>query len=145
MCLYKCECTFFLWVFQHESGRVAYWDAQKQLDEIHKRIVTLTSSIEDTKTKLDKNKLESSKARKLEEVCDCSMNSVHFYVCLLACFYIYYSCHQVSLHDDGDLALPRRKSESCFLIKYIELLYVCQMHILKYIERIYFVFRTLKE
>ncbi|PWA98626.1 protein kinase superfamily protein [Artemisia annua] len=54
--------------FDHESGRVAYSDAQKQMDEIQKRIVMLTSSIEDTKTKLDKNKLESLKARKLEEL-----------------------------------------------------------------------------
>ncbi|GJX53387.1 structural maintenance of chromosomes protein 4, partial [Tanacetum coccineum] len=54
---------------KHEAGRVAYSDAQKQLDEIQKRIATLTSSIEDAKTKLDKNKLESSKARKLEEEC----------------------------------------------------------------------------
>ncbi|PWA91971.1 structural maintenance of chromosome 3 [Artemisia annua] len=54
---------------KHEAGRVAYSDAQKQLDEIQKKIITLTSSIEDARTKLDKNKLESSKARQVEEEC----------------------------------------------------------------------------
>nr|XP_043607688.1 structural maintenance of chromosomes protein 4 [Erigeron canadensis] len=54
---------------KHEAGRAAYLDAQKQLDDIQKKIVTNTSSIKDMQTKLEKNKLESSKARNLEQEC----------------------------------------------------------------------------
>ncbi|KAI7744570.1 hypothetical protein M8C21_012844 [Ambrosia artemisiifolia] len=54
---------------KHEAGRVAYINGQKQLDEIQKRIVTNTSRIEEMKTKLKKNELESSKAHKIEQEC----------------------------------------------------------------------------
>ncbi|KAL4568471.1 hypothetical protein LXL04_024084 [Taraxacum kok-saghyz] len=54
---------------KHEAGRVAYLDAQKQLDDIQKKVETKTSSIKDLQTKIEKNKLDSSKARKLEQEC----------------------------------------------------------------------------
>ncbi|XP_071704050.1 structural maintenance of chromosomes protein 4-like [Rutidosis leptorrhynchoides] len=54
---------------KHEAGRAAYVNAQKQLDEIQKRIATTNSSIEDMKNKLKKNEVESSKARKVEQEC----------------------------------------------------------------------------
>ncbi|KAJ0454757.1 putative structural maintenance of chromosomes protein [Helianthus annuus] len=54
---------------KHEAGRAAYSNGQKQLDEIQKRIVTNTSRIEEMKTRLKKNELESSKAHKVEQEC----------------------------------------------------------------------------
>lgn len=54
---------------KHEAGHVAYSDAQKQLDEIQKKVETKTSSIKDMQTKLEKNKVESAKARKVEQEC----------------------------------------------------------------------------
>ncbi|KAL4569748.1 hypothetical protein LXL04_025390 [Taraxacum kok-saghyz] len=54
---------------KHEAGRVAYLDAQKQLDDIQKKVETKTSSIKDLQTKIKENKLDSSKARKLEQEC----------------------------------------------------------------------------
>ncbi|KAI3665873.1 hypothetical protein L6452_44508 [Arctium lappa] len=54
---------------KHEAGCAAYVDAQEQLNDLQKRIETKTSSIKDMQTKLEKNKLESSKARKVEQEC----------------------------------------------------------------------------
>ncbi|KAK9064798.1 hypothetical protein SSX86_016180 [Deinandra increscens subsp. villosa] len=54
---------------KHEAGRAAYVNGQKQLDDLQKRIVTNTSRIEEMKTRLKKNELESSKAHKIEQEC----------------------------------------------------------------------------
>lgn len=53
---------------QHEAGRAAYEDAQKQINEINARIETKTSTVKDIENKLVKLKLEASEARKLEQV-----------------------------------------------------------------------------
>ncbi|KVI02569.1 RecF/RecN/SMC [Cynara cardunculus var. scolymus] len=54
---------------KHEAGCAAYVDAQEQLNDLQKRIETKTSSIKDMQSKLEKNKLELSKARKVEQEC----------------------------------------------------------------------------
>ncbi|KAJ9564038.1 hypothetical protein OSB04_000004 [Centaurea solstitialis] len=54
---------------KHEAGCAAYVDAQAQLNDIQRKIETKTSSVKDMQTKLEKNKVESSKARKVEQEC----------------------------------------------------------------------------
>ncbi|KAL0450548.1 UNVERIFIED_CONTAM: Structural maintenance of chromosomes protein 4 [Sesamum latifolium] len=53
----------------HEAGLAAYEDAQKQINETHKRIETKTSSLKDIQNKLEKLKLEASEARQMEQTC----------------------------------------------------------------------------
>lgn len=60
---------FAYWLFQHEAGRKAFEDAQKQMDDIVKRIDTKTADIGNMQSDLEKNKLEALEARKLEQVC----------------------------------------------------------------------------
>lgn len=55
-------------VLQHEAGRAAYEDAQKQIKETKAGIETRTSNLKDIENKLGKLKLEASEARKLEKV-----------------------------------------------------------------------------
>lgn len=55
-------------VLQHEGHRAAYEDAQKQIGEIHERIGMKTSGLKDIQVRLEKQKLRSSDARKLEQV-----------------------------------------------------------------------------
>ncbi|KAL0332074.1 UNVERIFIED_CONTAM: Structural maintenance of chromosomes protein 4 [Sesamum calycinum] len=52
---------------KHEAGRAAYEDAQRQINETHKRIETKTSSLKDIQNKLENLKLEASEARKMEQ------------------------------------------------------------------------------
>ncbi|KAK4393111.1 Structural maintenance of chromosomes protein 4 [Sesamum angolense] len=54
---------------EHEAGRAAYEDAQRQINETHKRIETKTSSLKDIQNKLENLKLEASEARKMEQTC----------------------------------------------------------------------------
>ncbi|KAI3452303.1 hypothetical protein Pfo_008968 [Paulownia fortunei] len=58
-----------LYIEKHEAGRVAYEDAQKQINEINRRIETKTSSVKDIQNKLEKFKLDASEARNLEQAC----------------------------------------------------------------------------
>ncbi|KAL0377549.1 UNVERIFIED_CONTAM: Structural maintenance of chromosomes protein 4 [Sesamum radiatum] len=58
-----------LLIEKHEAGRAAYEDAQRQINETHKRIETKTSSLKDIQNKLEKLKLEASEARKIEQTC----------------------------------------------------------------------------
>ncbi|KAJ4707448.1 Structural maintenance of chromosomes protein [Melia azedarach] len=52
---------------KHEAGRKAFEDAQKQMDDIVKRIDTKTADIGNMQSDLEKNKLEALEARKLEQ------------------------------------------------------------------------------
>lgn len=54
---------------QHEAGRAAYEDAQKQIDEIEKKIETKGAGIKNIINELERNKIEKSEAQKLENVC----------------------------------------------------------------------------
>ncbi|KAK2994629.1 hypothetical protein RJ640_025683 [Escallonia rubra] len=54
---------------KHEAGRAAYGDAQKELNDIQKRFETKTSSIKSIRSEIEKNKLEASEARKVEQEC----------------------------------------------------------------------------
>ncbi|KAL0350888.1 UNVERIFIED_CONTAM: Structural maintenance of chromosomes protein 4 [Sesamum radiatum] len=58
-----------LLIEKHEAGRAAYEDAQRQINETHKRIETKTSSLKDIQNKLENLKLEASEARKMEQTC----------------------------------------------------------------------------
>ncbi|KAK4417662.1 Structural maintenance of chromosomes protein 4 [Sesamum alatum] len=58
-----------LLIEKHEAGRAAYEDAQRQINETHKRIETKTSSLKDIHNKLEKLKLEASEAHKMEQTC----------------------------------------------------------------------------
>lgn len=56
-------------LFQHEAGRAAFEDAQKQMDIILGKIKTKTASTANIQTDIEKNKLEASEARIVEQVC----------------------------------------------------------------------------
>lgn len=56
-------------LFQHEAGCAAYGDAQKKLIDIQKTKETKTSGIVSIQNELEKNRLESVEARKVEQVC----------------------------------------------------------------------------
>lgn len=60
------ECEF--WFFQHEAGRAAFEDAQKQMENLLEAIELKTSSIVKIQSDLEKNTLEASEARKVEQV-----------------------------------------------------------------------------
>nr|GLL26602.1 structural maintenance of chromosomes protein 4 [Ipomoea trifida] len=51
---------------KHEAGRAAYEDAQKQIDEIEKKIETKGAGIKNLINELERNKIEKSEAQKLE-------------------------------------------------------------------------------
>lgn len=53
---------------QHEAACVAFEDAQKQMDDILKRINTKNATIANMQSDLEKNKLEALEARKVEQV-----------------------------------------------------------------------------
>ncbi|KAJ0042285.1 hypothetical protein Pint_19222 [Pistacia integerrima] len=53
----------------HEAGRVAFEDAQKQMDDILERINTKNATIANMQSDLEKNKLEALEARKVEQDC----------------------------------------------------------------------------
>ncbi|CAH9093166.1 unnamed protein product [Cuscuta epithymum] len=55
-----------LLVEKHESGRVAYEDAQKQMIEIEKRIQNKVASINNLMSELERNKIGKSEAQKME-------------------------------------------------------------------------------
>lgn len=54
--------------FQHEAGRAAFEDAQKQMESILGAIETKTASITKIQHDLEKSKLEAVEARKVEQV-----------------------------------------------------------------------------
>ncbi|XP_062151196.1 structural maintenance of chromosomes protein 4-like [Alnus glutinosa] len=54
---------------KHEAGRAAFEDAQKQMDVILGKIKTKTASIANIHTDIEKNKLEASEARIVEQQC----------------------------------------------------------------------------
>ncbi|XP_031254210.1 structural maintenance of chromosomes protein 4 [Pistacia vera] len=54
---------------KHEAGRVAFEDAQKQMDDILERINTKNATIANMQSDLEKNKLEALEARKVEQDC----------------------------------------------------------------------------
>lgn len=55
-------------LLQHEAGRANYEGAQRQIDEIKGKIETTISNVKDIQVELEKQKLEASEARKLEQV-----------------------------------------------------------------------------
>lgn len=55
-------------MFQHEAGRAAFVEAQKQMENILERIETKTASIAKIQTDLEQGKLEALEARKVEQV-----------------------------------------------------------------------------
>lgn len=56
------------YILQHEGGRAAYEDAQKQISEIQVKIETKTSGVKDIQDRAGKLKQEASEARKMEMV-----------------------------------------------------------------------------
>lgn len=56
------------YVLQHEGGRAAYEDAQKQISEIQVKIETKASGVKDIQDRSGKLKQEASEARKMELV-----------------------------------------------------------------------------
>ncbi|XP_052198087.1 structural maintenance of chromosomes protein 4-like [Diospyros lotus] len=54
---------------KHEKGHAAYEDAQKQMNDIQKKIETKTESIANIQSALEKHKLEAAGARKVEQDC----------------------------------------------------------------------------
>lgn len=54
---------------KHEAGRAAFEDAQKQMDIILGKIKTKTASTANIQTDIEKNKLEASEARIVEQEC----------------------------------------------------------------------------
>uniref|UniRef100_A0A2N9FRR7 Structural maintenance of chromosomes protein n=1 Tax=Fagus sylvatica TaxID=28930 RepID=A0A2N9FRR7_FAGSY len=54
---------------KHEAGCAAFEDAQKQVDVILGKLKTKTASIANIQTDIEKNKLEASEARKVEQEC----------------------------------------------------------------------------
>lgn len=54
---------------QHEAGRAAFEDARKEMTDIQGRIRTKTTSMENIRSELGKNKVEALEARKVEQVC----------------------------------------------------------------------------
>ena len=59
-------CCLFL---QHEAGRAAFEDAQKQMENILGASKTKTASISNIQNNLEKSKLEVLGAHKAEQVC----------------------------------------------------------------------------
>ncbi|RVW59692.1 Structural maintenance of chromosomes protein 4 [Vitis vinifera] len=55
---------------KHEAGRVAFEDAQKQMDDMLQRIETKSTSITNIESDLARNKLEALEARKVEQECN---------------------------------------------------------------------------
>lgn len=53
---------------QHEAGRVAFQDAQKQMEDISQKIETKAANIAKIQSDKEKSKLEASEARKVEQV-----------------------------------------------------------------------------
>lgn len=60
--------NFFL-LFQHEAGRAAFEDAQKQMADISGSIETKSTGIAKVQSEIEKSKLEGIEARKEEQVC----------------------------------------------------------------------------
>lgn len=60
------------YVLQHEGGRAAYEDAQKQISEIHENIETKTSGAKDVQHRTGKLKQQASESRKTELVSFCN-------------------------------------------------------------------------
>ncbi|KAK4602801.1 hypothetical protein RGQ29_011700 [Quercus rubra] len=54
---------------KHEAGRAAFEDARKQVDVILGKLKTKTASITNIQTDIEKNKLEASEARRVEQEC----------------------------------------------------------------------------
>ena len=54
---------------QHEAGRAAFEDAQKQMNDIQGKISTKTASMKNVQKELQKKKLDALEARKVEQVC----------------------------------------------------------------------------
>ena len=55
-------------MFQHEAGRAAFDDAQKQTEDTLRRIETKSTSIAKIQTDLEQSKQEALEARKVEQV-----------------------------------------------------------------------------
>ncbi|KAL4652692.1 hypothetical protein ACB092_01G249600 [Castanea dentata] len=54
---------------KHEAGLAAFEDARKQVDVISGKLKTKTASITNIQTDIEKNKLEASEARRVEQDC----------------------------------------------------------------------------
>jgi len=60
-------------LFQHDAGRKAFEDAERQMDNLREKIKAKNTYKNDIQTKIQKSKLEASEARRLEQVTICDI------------------------------------------------------------------------